>query len=625
VFNPFTDYGEVQNPLAEMYTPTRKNWADKFVTSFWADLELYKGLTLRSSYGVDMAFWGYNEWNRPYWRNRVSRSTDSSAGAQFNRGFTWQLENTLNYVKTIDRHNFTVLLGQSARANRNSTNLTGSKKNLRGLTPGVPYPYEDKAYINFSDDAQGLVSGGPVNPYRIASYFGRLSYNFDERYMLEATLRRDGSTRFGANNRWAYFPSVSAGWNITNEEFAKSLPGWVSNLKLRASWGQNGNDSINDFSYTANMGYGNPNKYIWGADSSLGVYKVGAQPSLIPNPDLMWEASEQIDLGLEAGLFKNSLNLSIDWYQKNTKQMLLEMSMPQYVGNSLPKGNLGNMYNSGIELEMSYNLVRNNWSLGIDANATYLKNRLESLGNASGFQNIPFANDNWGPGNFRRDENGYPFHYFWGRKTDGIFQNQAEVDAYVNGKGEKYQPNAKPGDVRFVDVTGDGLIDDKDKTMIGNYFPTWAYSFTISASWKSFDMSAFWQGVADVDIFDYTRRTDRGGYNQPSYWMGRWHGEGTSNSLPKYTWLGGGDNDLSSDLYVQNGAYLRLKSLQVGYTIPEHISKRVLISRLRVYFMAENLLTFTGYRGFDPEVNEGVDSGLYPQPRTLSVGLNLTF
>jgi hypothetical protein len=373
------------------------------------------------------------------------------------------------------------------------------------------------------------------------------------------------------------------------------------------------------------MGYGNSNKYIWGRESSLGVYKIGAQPSLIPNADLMWEASEQIDIGLEASLFNHALNFSIDWYQKNTKNMLIEMSMPQYVGNSLPQGNMGDMFNTGVELEASYRLVRNKWSFGVAANATYLKNRIENLGTPSGFRNITYTNDNWGPGNFRRDENGYPFHYFWGRKTDGIFQNQSEVDAYVNAEGEKYQPNAKPGDVRFIDVTGDGLINNDDKTMIGNFFPAWTYSFTLDAAWKGFDISTFWQGVANVDIFDYTRRTDRGGFNQPSYWMERWHGEGTSNTLPKYTWLGGGDNDLSSDLYVQNGAYLRLKSLQIGYTIPEYISKKALISRLRVYFMAENLITITGYRGFDPEVNEGVDSGLYPQARTLSVGVNLAF
>jgi hypothetical protein len=357
----------------------------------------------------------------------------------------------------------------------------------------------------------------------------------------------------------------------------------------------------------------------------MAVYKVGAQPNRLPNADLKWEASEQIDVGLEASLFKN-LNLSIDWYQKNTKDMLLEMMLSQYVGNSLPQGNMGDMYNTGVELEADYRFSRGKWSFGVNGNISWHKNRLKNLGNAAGYRNVGFTNDNWGPGNFRRDENGKPYHYFWGRKTDGIFQTEEEVQNYVNSKGELLQKDAKPGDVRFVDHNGDGKIDDDDKTMIGNYFPAWTYSFSIDVAWNGFDLSMFWQGVADADIFDYTRRLDRGGYNLPSYMLDRWTGPGTSNTVPRVTWLDvDNKNYMASDLYVQNGAYLRLKSLQLGYTIPQHLTKKVFVSRLRVYFMAENLLTFTGYRGFDPEVNEGVDSGLYPQSRTLSVGVNMAF
>ena len=631
-FNNF-EIGEIRNPITDMYMPATKNWGDKFFASFWADMELFKGLTFKSSYGVDMAFWGNNRYSLPYFRSSTSNSRDSSAGAEFNRGFTWQWENTLTYQESFGKHNLTVLLGQSARANRNSSRLNGSKEDLIAL-------YPDRAYIDFTTALMGDVSGGPVEPYRLASYFGRLSYNFDERYMLEFTLRRDGSSRFGENNKWGVFPSISAGWNITNEAFAQNFPRWISDLKLRASWGQNGNDNIGNFQYTSNMSYDNLNKYLWGWERTLDIYQVGAVPGRLANPDLKWEKSEQIDIGLDASLFGGALNLSFDWYQKKTKGMLIGMQAPQYVGNTLPSANAGDMTNSGVEFEIDYRFVRGKWSFGASGNLTYLKNTYDNLGNIDGFSNVGGYDDQWGPGTFRRDENGLPFHHFWGKRTDGIFQTVDEINSYIwhgtrpdpNNPGQTItkdwliQPNAVPGDVKFRDLDGDGQITDADKTMIGNYFPKWTYNITLDAAWNGIDVSMFWQGVADVDIYDYTRRFDRAGGNLPAHYLERWTGPGSTNSMPRMTPTDTANgNWTSSDLYVQNGAYLRLRSLQVGYTIPEWITKKALVSRLRVYFMAENLLTITKYRGFDPEVDNGVDVGLYPQARTLSVGVNLAF
>ncbi len=617
-FNPYEN-GEIRNPVADMYTNTQKNWGDKFFASFWADLELYKGLTFKSSYGVDMAFWGNNRWGRPYYRSATDHPTDSSAGAEMHRGFTWQWENTLTYQNTFGKHSLAVLLGQSARSNRNSQWINGTKRDLPALV-------EDKAYISFATAAMGEVTGRADDPYRLASYFGRISYNYDERYMAEVTLRRDGSSRFGANNKWGTFPSASIGWNITNEAFAENFPRWISNLKLRGSWGQNGNDAIGNFNYTSNISYDNLNKYLWGYARDLSIYQVGGVPGRLANPDLKWEASEQIDVGIDASFFGSALNVSLDWYKKTTKGMLVEMQLPDYVGNSKPQANSGDMSNTGVELEVDYRFSRGKWSFGATGNLTYLKNTLDNIGNADGFNNVGFDNDSWGPGTFRRDENGKPFHHFWGKKTDGIFQTVDEINNYVNSEGKLLQPNAVPGDVKFVDYNNDGLINDADKTMIGNYFPAWTYNITLDAAWNGIDISMFWQGVADVDIFDFTRRSDRPLANLPAHYLDRWTGPGTSNSLPRLTRQETSNGNLSSsDLYVQNGAYLRLRSLQIGYTIPEWITKKALVSRLRVYFMAENLFTITKYRGFDPEVDNGVDAGLYPQARTLSVGINLAF
>ncbi|MDR1671498.1 MAG: TonB-dependent receptor [Alistipes sp.] len=632
VFSPAEGFGEINNPIAQMYLPARTNWADKFVSSLWADIELYKGLVFKSSYGVDMAFWGWNEWSRPYYLKSDNHSSidpetglqnASGAAAQFNRGFDWQLENTITYQTSFGRHGITVLLGQSARGNRNSTRLEGRKAGLQEILG-------EKAYIDFTTTTTGTLSGGPVDPYRLASYFGRVSYNYNERYMVEVTARRDGSSRFGPTHKWGTFPSVSVGWNITGERFAEVFPLWISSLKLRASWGQNGNDRIGNFEYTVALNSADSNRYIWGPGNSTGDYKLGVKPSRIANEDLTWEASEQTNIGLDASFLNSTLNFSFDWYRKITKGMLIEIPIPTYVGDSKPRGNVGDMLNSGVEIEIDYRFSTGKWDFGAHFNATYLRNRVKNLGNAEGYinrDNLQYV------GTVSRDENGFPFHFFYGRRTAGIFQTQAQIDSYTwtgeDATGRTVtrliQPNASPGDVIFLDLNNDGQISDADRTMIGKFFPDWTYNFSLTASWRDIDASLLFQGVAGSDIFDATRRLDRTWVNLPSYMLDRWTGPGTSNSIPRMNRDDKNGNWLSSDLYVQNGAYLRLKTLQIGYTIPQWISKKAFISRLRVYFMAENLVTITRYRGFDPEMDNGFDRGVYPQPRTISVGLNLGF
>jgi hypothetical protein len=270
----------------------------------------------------------------------------------------------------------------------------------------------------------------------------------------------------------------------------------------------------------------------------------------------------------------------------------------------------------------------------VGANASYLYNRLTNLGNETGFENLDtYAN----VGTISRSQNGYTYPYFYGRKTNGIFQNWAEVNAYKNAQGSLIQPNAQPGDVRFVDVNGDGKIDDNDRTKIGKGMPDWTYGFNMNISYKNVDLSMVFQGTIGNQIYDATRRTDLKYINLPSYMWGRWTGEGTSNSTPRFSWNDNNGNWLSSDLYVKNGDYLRLKNIQLGYTLPQKLTRKVLISSLRLYVAAENMLTFTKYEGFDPEISNGgnkitdsgtsigIDRGVYPQARTFTFGLNLKF
>ncbi len=613
---PGVTYNEIKNPVAMMNLPAQKNWSDKFVSSFYGEIELYKGLKFRSSLGIDLAFWGNDGHNFEYYLGPSDSRTESEVWSRAERSLEWQWENTLSYSNTIaEKHNFTVLLGQSAREYA-SRYVSGKSYGLLSTDP-------DKANIDFTETVNGEreAGGNAGDRYALVSYFGRLSYNFDERYMLEFTLRRDGSSRFGANNRFAYFPSFSLGWNVTNESFMENRPEWFDYLKIRGSWGKNGNDAIGNYRYTVTMNSGN--NYIWGSGGTGSETIVtGTKPNGISNPDIQWESTAQTDIGLDARFFNNALTFSFDYYHKKTEGMLIEVPIPTYVGDSKPIGNVGDMVNQGVEIELGYRFNISDLTVGLNANATYLKNTLNNLGNESGFANADSHNQ---VGTISRDENGYPYHFFYGLKTNGLFQSQAEVDAYVDKDGKKIQPNAVAGDVRFVDRNGDGAITDDDRTMIGNFFPKWTYGFTIDLAWKGIDVNAFFQGVAGSDIYDVTRRLDLASVNLPGYMLDRWTGSGTSNTIPRLSFTDSNGNWKSSDLYIQNGAYLRLKSLQVGYTLPKNISRKFFVEKLRVYFMAENLLTLTGYRGFDPEMDNGVDKGVYPQSRTLSVGVNLGF
>jgi len=307
--------------------------------------------------------------------------------------------------------------------------------------------------------------------------------------------------------------------------------------------------------------------------------------------------------------------------------MLMTMTVPSYVGDLKPTGNVGDMRNWGVEFESSYRVKIRDFNFRIGANASYLQNVLINLGNSDGFANY----DNYqNVGTISRAENGLPFPYFYGFKTNGIFQSKDDVKAYINDKGKLIQPNALPGDVRFTDLDGDGAITDADRTMIGKGMPDWTYGMNLNIEWKGLDLSVMMQGTVGNDIYDATRRTDIAYINLPAYMLNRWTGPGTSNSLPRFTFTDGNKNWQSSDLYVKDGDYMRIKNVTLGYTIPSKLTNKVFISNLRLYVSAENLFTFTTYEGFDPEISSGgtslgIDRGIYPQARTYSFGVNLSF
>ena len=627
----FGSYAEMNNPLALLNMNPSKNWSHKFVPKFSFDLQLWDNLKYHFNYSVDLSFWGNSAATlSKYYHSGNAKGEHTSASMSWNKGCNWQVENTLTYDKQFGKHTIGVVLGQSAM--KNKSDYVGAERwNIINLEK--PYMSYTNANVVYEVDADGKLIGTPVAEFngwggpnvehRISSLFGRVSYNYDEKYMLQATIRRDGSSRFGPNNKYGTFPSVSVGWNIMNEKFMEQTQGWLSNLKFRASWGKNGNDNIGDFQYTVLNAMGN--NVLFGNPA---IKQIGSKASTTANPSIKWEESEQTDFGLDFGFFNQALTFTVDYYIKKTNGMLMTMPIPSYVGESKPIGNTGDMENKGIEFELGYKWNISDAHFAIKANATYTKNTLKNLGNESGFLDYDGVQGFTG-GSLARGSNGMPFPYFYGYKTNGVFQNYAEVNAYTNADGGLIQPAARPGDTRFVDVNGDGQITSDDRTKIGKGTPDWNFGLNFNADWKGFDFNMFFQGVAGADIFDATYRTDVTAGNYPTYMLNRWTGEGTSN---KYPILRAGDNTnwQVSDLYIVDGSYLRLKNISLGYTLPRNLTRQISIERLRFFVMAENLVTWTKYWGFDPEISSGgkslgIDKGVYPQARIWTVGLNLTF
>lgn len=428
------NFNEITNPLGRMSAqPGRKNNSDKVIANLTAELGIWDNLKYKFSWGSDLAFWGYDEWNHPYYLGRNCNQSiadgRSSVMSEMNRGYTWQIENVLTYDKTISQHTFNVVLGQSAERN------TGRR--LYGMAKDLIAYMGDKANIDFTtslpNNGNRNTEGGLTDPHSLASYFGRLSYNFTERYMLQLTVRRDGSSRFGENNKWGTFPSVSLGWNLTNESFMEKRPDWLTNTKIRLSWGKNGNEAIGNFRYTANVSMNN--NYPFGAYGRGQQIVMGSKPSGTPNADLMWEESEQYDAGIDFGFLGNALTFTVDYYQKKTNGMLKEMAIPNYLGESKPWGNVGSMKNEGVEFEVGYKYSHKDFRFGVNANLSYLKNKLVDLGTADGFEMMDQVHI---LGNVGRAENGMPYPYFYGYKTAGIFQNQAETTLIQTARERNY-------------------------------------------------------------------------------------------------------------------------------------------------------------------------------------------
>ena len=636
-------FQEIRNPIAMLNIPSRRfNYQDVIVGSVWGEIDIMDGLKFRSSYSIDMSNWGYRTWTFPYYLNNMAHvdpptetSNTTTVEMRKSRRFYWQTENYFSYDKTFaEKHTVNVVLGQGAQKSTWSE-LWGSRA-ATVFDPDFAWitnQAENKTY--YSINGTGDIADGAA--FRsLASYFARLNYSFDERYVVSATMRRDGSSRFGANKKWGIFPSVSVAWNILNEPYIEK-PLWMEATKLRASWGRNGNENIENLRYASYNNRGGAHDYYFnggfdlGSNSWTGTLTSGVQPGSLANPDLHWEQSEQADVGLDLSLFRGALTFSADYFYKYTNGMLQRAMVPLYAGQSPPFANIGSMENRGVEFELGYRGRAGQLNYYVNANASYVKNKLLKYGNATGIQTNIENNGASGIGEYVRGQNGFTYPFFYGLKTDGIFQNWDEINNYTftsdEGVIKLIQPNAVPGDVRFIDSNGDGGISTDDKVMIGKPMPDWTYGITLGCDYKGFDFNMFWQGSYGFDIFQFTIRGDVATLNRRTWFLDRWHGEGTSNTLPRMASTSNRNlNWQSSDLFLDDGSYIRLKTIQLGYTLPVNLTQKAAIQRLRFYVAAYNLLTLTGYRGFDVEIGgHSVDKGVYPQARTISVGANIAF
>jgi TonB-linked SusC/RagA family outer membrane protein len=609
---------EMTNPLAYISKQLGNyDWGHNIIGNFFVEAEPIKGLKVRSTVGAKLAFWGNEAFTPVYFLNSSNIISQNSFTRENNVRLDWNLENTISYTRTLlEDHNVTVLVGQGAYLDDN-TRMT------RVTFNGIPADNFDDASFNYKVPAtQRTSDASEGQDHTVSSLFARINYDYKEKYLISALVRRDGSSRFGENYRFGIFPSFSLGWVPSNENF------WPANdvvnfLKIRGSYGVVGNDNIGNFSFLSTIGSGR--NYTFG---TTGSYLNGFSPNAPANPNLRWEETTSTNIGFEATIL-NDFTFTFDWYKKATKDILQNPRIPFYVGAiSNPAANVADMENSGIELELGWHKQVGELTLGFNGNFSYLKNKVTNLGNGIKFLTDGNAGFQGSAYSITRTEVGHTYNSFYGFQTQGIFQTQEEIEAYVGPKG-KIQPNARPGDFRWEDINGDGLINENDRKFLGNPMPNYTYGFTLSAGYKGFDVVVFSQGVAGNQIFQGLRRFGIASSNWQTEALGRWTGPGTSNTYPRLV-TNDPNNNLNnpSDFYLKDGDYFRIKTLQIGYTLPKSVVSKVGLERTRIYVMSENLATFTKYNGYDPEIGGGtmsIDRGIYPQARSFMVGLTVGF
>lgn len=627
VFNDNKQYGfeqskwvqkEYINPLSRLFLADNAGHADQIVGNVYAEVKPLEGLVIHSDFGIDYSWFNFRSFTPDYrfHPSFVNVDNDVSQGYGFFQSI--QIENYANYNKGFGDHNFDFVLGTSYRESI-SENAGGSTSNI----PDAVKFNDNWQNINAGQDSLDLAYGGVGVEYKLISYYGRMIYNYKQKYLFTGTLRRDGSSNFGQAKRFGIFPSFSLGWVVSDEPFFNIDA--VSFMKLRGSWGVNGNDRIAPLAYASTIE--NVFTYPFGINQSLNT---GASLATPPNPNIKWEESVQIDLGLEVRLWNDKFSAEIDVYRKNTKDLLMNQIIPGYIGaTNNPVSNLGEIQNTGLEASLNYKLRLGDLGISTTFNYTTFKNEVINVAGESGFltgwgwpvRNTPIT----------RMTEGFPVGHFVGYQTDGIFQSQEEVFSHINAEGDPLQPKAGPGDLRFVDSNGDGVINSDDISNIGNPWPSHIIGLTIGLDYKGFDLSAVLSSQIGNDIFRAYERSDITFTNYQDFWLDRWTPENPGGKYPRLVSNDPNNNQRPSDFYLEDGSFVRLRNLQFGYNLPESLLSAAKLTGLRLYISANNLFTITNYTGFDPEIgtsgwilDTGIDKGYYPSNKTIGGGIKIT-
>ncbi|MBB6459050.1 SusC/RagA family TonB-linked outer membrane protein [Flammeovirga kamogawensis] len=599
------DYNEIQN---------------KIFSNTYLNYEIAEGLAFKTQLGYYYSTWQANSFSPEYsiGPNDFNEITKAQRDQNIQSNYVWN--NTLTYQKVFGKHSVSGMIGMAMeRLNHQTAGASGL--NVPSNNPNLRYP----------EAAQDGFRGWGTNDINsLASGFARLSYSYDERYFMTANFRIDGSSRFPDENKWASFPSISLGWNASNEAFLENAD-WLSQLRLRGSWGQVGNQAIPD--NTAYLTTLTNYDYVYGVDGNRAP---GLAPAIIGNPNLKWETVEDIDIGIDVGIMNDKFTFTFDWFDRTTKDMLMQKNVPPHLGfpghPGLIYANVGSMNTRGWDANISYNLNKTDWTFGASLNLSQARSQVVELSKE--------GESLWGGSSQRvnymtRTTVGSTVAGFYGFVHDGVFQNQKEINSHATNEGKLIQPNAAVGDIRFKDLNGDGVISDEDRQYIGNPEPDVVFGLTLNGTYKGFDLSMTFQGTYGNDIINgmapYTYSGDLGNTNiQQGVADRSWSGEGSTNFYPR---LDGASQTANfhrfSSLYIQDGSFLRLQNIQVGYTF----NKIKNVEQLRVFASAQNLFTITGYDGMDPDVNgssnglldRGIDWGAYPTPRTIMMGVNFNF
>lgn len=596
-------YGSTRNPIGP--TELNKSQTDgyNFLANLTAELTFTKWLKFKSTFGYDAKFWFIDNFTPKYnWKPTPTEET--SRYKSDNKSFTYLWDNYFLFDHTLsEKHRVGLMAGMSAQWNTND--YLNAQKNV--------FMFDNVHEMDNGEEMYAI--GGNETEWALLSYMARVNYSYEDRYLLTATIRRDGSSRFGKKHRWGTFPSVSVAWRASQEKwFPKN--DYINDLKVRAGYGVTGSQaSVGNYSYLASY---NTSVYPFGISSGNQTALVS---STLANPYIHWEEVAQTNIGFDASLFNSRVMFSFDAYLKETRDMLVKASIPITSGfedTTTTYTNAGKVRNQGIE--MSLHTINLTGELGWETNltATYNKNKIKDLNS-----DVPYYINQINNSYVTMLAKDYPINVFYGYVTDGIFQNQSEVNTHA------VQPGAEPGDIRFRDLNNDGVINDSDRTVIGNPNPSWLFSMNNSLSYKGFELSVFLQGIAGNKIYNANNIDNTGmaaAYNQTTDVLKRWQGEGTSNSMPRAVFGDPNQNTRVSDRFVENGSYLRLKNITLSYTFPKQWLQKAQIENARLSLSCENVATITGYSGFDPEVGiNGIDQNRYPISRTFSLGLNFNF